>query len=189
MKRAIVFTLTAFLTTVTYAAQPSIGFSKAATYDVVSQEKISAGDYDYIFSCVTSRAVGKEERAHTMVKAIMDIQSASPPGIKIALHLAPDRSLCQEGRLIGVSYYSPDGSGWKRVGRGSWTWNISTTGKKVTEQEISDTVLYEKSKPEFKKKFGDLYYSEKLDEYVKSQLGHEPKYVTTGLWVDTYHVE
>ncbi|WP_431688179.1 DUF4875 domain-containing protein [Hahella sp. NBU794] len=188
MNRAIAIALTAFVTTVTYAAPPSIGFSKAAAYDVVSQEKISEGDYDYIFSCVASKAIGKEERAHTMVKAIMDIQSASPD-IKIALHLAPDRALCQEGRLIGASYYSPDGSGWKGVGRGSWTWNISTTGKKVTEQEISDTVLYEKSKPEFKKKFGDLYYSEKLDEYVKSQLGHEPKYVTTGLWVDTYHVE
>ncbi|MGI9317409.1 MAG: DUF4875 domain-containing protein [bacterium] len=172
------------------AQEPSIGTSKAIVFEMVSSEKIWDSASEYLFACAASKAKTKEERAQTIVKAILALEEDFP-AIKIALHLAAEKSLCQEGRLIGTGYYSPDGSGWKEllgVG-GSWKWNILTTDVQVTEQQISDTVLYENKKPEFKKKYGVYDYSDKLDAYIENQLGRRPSYIASGLWVDTYFVE
>ena len=188
MFRVVGITILLLLSPFNIAKTPAIGTSKAMHYDLASKELVDGRGYNYIFACIVSQASNKEERAQTMVKAIIDIEKETP-NKKIALYLAPDKRLCKEGRLTGTSYYSPDGSGWKGVAGGSWTWNILTTGVKITDQQISDTVLYESHISKFKKKYGIYDYSDKLDDYVTSQLGRKPTYINSGLWIDTYHFE
>lgn len=167
---------------------PSIGVTQAQSYEVVERGVHELHGEKYISACAVSSARSKEKRAQTMVKAVLDVSNDAPER-KVELFLAPHKDLCLEGRLIGTTYYSPDGQGWKAITSNRWTWYIMTTGVEVTPKQISDTLIYESRRDEFKTKYGVWNYSEKLDEFVKEKLGREPEYVTSGVWVDTYLVE
>ena len=188
MTKYVITVLSLVLTFGVDATPPSIGSDKAQNYEIATEDKINESNNEHIFVCAATTAATKDERAQTMIKIVLDVANKSPD-LKIALYLAPHVKLCQVGRLIGTAYYSPTGEGWKGAARGKWTWNILTTGSKVSEQEITDTIIYEDHKLEFKKKYGAIDYSEKLDEFVVNKLGRKPKYVTSGLWVDTFFVE
>ncbi len=170
------------------AASASIGTDKAQSYQVAAEETMRDGSDEYLYVCAATKAASKEERAQTMVKAILKV-TKKVPDTKVILYLAPHGKLCQVGRLIGTAYYSPSGEGWKGIASGTWTWYLLTTGSKVTQQQIADTIIYEDNKAEFKQEYGDFDYSEKLDDFVTEKLGRKPKYVTSGMWVDTFLVE
>jgi hypothetical protein len=170
------------------ATEPHPAVDQAVPYELVSQQTINAHGETYEQFCVASQAASKAQRAHTMVKAVLAAKQEHPD-VNMILMLAPDKALCHLGRLTGMLYHVPSGTGWAGVYPGSWHWHILTTGRAVTEQQIVDTVLYERHVAEFKARFGELDYHPELDAFVRDQLGREPDYVTTGLWVDVYHTE
>lgn len=167
---------------------PRIGAQHAVAYEISELEIVESSDGDYVHVCAASTAASKDERAHTMVQVVMDL-AADHQGRRIHLYLAPHTGLCQEGRLIGETYFSPTGEGWKGLSTKPWTWQILTTGFKVTVHQIEDTLIYERHKPRFKEEFGVMNYGEPLEAYVTDESGHSPHYVTSGLWVDRVHVE
>jgi hypothetical protein len=155
----------------------------SAKYSIVSNEKLIDGDFEYLALCATSNASDKIQRAQTMVNIALEIEKTHP-NMNLHIWLAPHEKLCSEPRLIGIAYYVPSGKGWKNAKE--WSWNILTTSHNVTESQIEATLLYEGNKKNYKKEFGVLSYSEKLNAFVEKQLGHKAEYVTSGMWVDNY---
>ena len=169
---------------------PSIGVENAGEYVLASVDipEDERQEEQYVFACIASRVEGKQARAQTMVKAMMEL-AHNHPDHRILLFLAPHEGLCFEGRLTGTGYLSPQGNGWPAAAPGQWTWNLLTTARKVSDRQVADTIMYESKKDEFRNRYGVYDYHDKLDDFVRSELGREPEYVTSGLWVDTYHVE
>ncbi len=170
------------------AELPSIGMDESEEYEISKLEKVKSADFDFIYICASSLAKTKKERAHTMVKVVMD-SKAKYEGLRLQIDLAPHNDLCQLGRLIGQAYFSPKGLGWQGLSSRKWTWQILTTNFKVSDHEIKDTLIYETNKDRFKEEYGVMSFHEKLEEYVKQKIGHSPHYVTAGLWVDGFHKE
>ena len=170
------------------AKPASIGFKQARNYQVAEQKLKRDSQDSYQFVCAVSQANSKRERAHTMIKVITDLAKLNPDS-RFLVYLAPHPQLCQVGRLIGTAYYNPTGEVWKSVRQGKWTWNVLTTSSKISPQKISDTVIYETNKTAFKQRYGELDYHAKLDQFVRKTLGRKPRYITSGMWVDTYFVE
>lgn len=190
MYRPMIKTITALLlvSNGVLASTPSIGLDKAKNYQIAKQKLNRDSHNTYQFVCAVSQAKSKRERAQTMIKVVSDL-AKSIPDTKILVYLAPHAKLCQVGRLIGTAYYSPAGDGWQSVHPGNWTWNILTTASKVSPQKVSDTIIYETNKAKFKRQYGDMDYHAKLDQFVRKTLGRKPRYITSGMWVDTYLVE
>lgn len=190
MRWILGFTVLSLLHSATALEAPTIGMEKAGEYAVASVEifEEERRDEQYVFACVSSRVEGKESRAQTMVKAMMEL-AHDHPDHRILLFLAPHEGLCFEGRLTGTGYLSPQGNGWPAAAPGQWTWNLLTTDRKVSDRQVADTVIYESHKDEFRSRYGVYDYHDKLDDFVRSELGRKPEYVTSGLWVDTYYVE
>lgn len=167
---------------------PRIGAYKAKPYSVAVKDRVVDGELAYLFVCASSSAATKEERAHTLVKVTLD-HAKDSPGERVHVFLAPHKELCQEGRITGMSFYNPEGDGWKGVKSGNWRWWILTTDYSVTKQEIADTLIYERNKEAFQQKYGVYDYAHKLNAHVRSLVGREPVYVKAGAWVDHYYQE
>ncbi len=161
-----------------------IGSNLASEYIIVENDN----NKDHISICAVSNAVGKKQRAQTMINIALEVEKQTPESLYV-ISLAPHKELCSIGRLIGTTYYSPSGSGWSQIKKGDWKWYILTTNAKVTKRQISDTVLYETNKKKFETEFGSLEYSKKLDVFIEKENGHKAKYVTSGMWVDDYYFE
>jgi len=186
--KAAIFILSILFTSLVSSKPPTIGMSKAVEYEISELENAKSADFEYVYVCASSPAKTKEERAHTMVKVIMDLEPKYE-NLRFQVYLAPHQDLCQEGRLIGETYYSPKGLGWKGLSAKKWTWQILTTDFKVTNHQIKDTLTYVNNKTRFETEFGVMDYGEKLDKYVEKKIGHSPHYVTSGLWIDGFHKE
>jgi len=158
---------------------------QAAEYTIVESTLENNGHVSYKFICAVSNAVGKAQRAQTIINLGLDELDATNSK-NMEIFLVPSKALCQESRAIGIGYFVPSGSGWKGLSSGEWTWLILTSNASITNQEVEDSELLEKLKPEFKKKYGMYEYSDKLDEFIKNKLGRDPVYAAPGMWNEVF---
>ena len=157
----------------------------AAEYTIVEKTNERQGKELYTYICAVSKAVGQAQRAQTIINIGIETKIEYPEK-KMLIYLAPDSVLCKEARVIGIGYFVPTSDGWRGVSGGKWKWLVRTSNVKVTPDQIEATKLYIKHKDEFKEKFGDIDYSDKLDSFIEKELGRQAKYVTAGMWNDDF---
>ncbi len=158
----------------------------AAEYSLVDKSQTDAEREEFLFLCAVSNAVGRAQRAQTIVNIGLDAKEAHP-NTRFVIYLAADESLCSESRVIGTGYYVPDGNGWSGISSGEWTWLIRTSSMKVTAEQIEATLLYERNKARFIAEHGEWGdYGDPLDAFVEESLGRKPVYITAGMWNDDF---
>lgn len=157
----------------------------AAEYVIAEKSDQIVGEDGYVFICAVSKAIGQAQRAQTIVNVIYDTETWN--GKKnVMVHLAPDAELCSEFDAIAIGFYIPSGNGWNIISNGKWMWLVRTSNIKVTAEEIEATKLRHAHKAEFKEKYGEFGYSEKLEEFIKNKLQRDPQYIKAGMWNDDF---
>lgn len=143
---------------------PDVSHEKA--YTVVREEQFDALGRTKREWCIISDAATPDQRAHTAIKAAIDLQLKTHSDYVI-VWLEPTPELIRKGYSLACAQYAPDGKG--KAGYQDWAWKVQTSDTQLSVQDINIAKAWEKYRDKFQAT-GQTDES-KLAAHISRELG------------------
>jgi len=129
------------------AAPITLETTEAKPYKIFSSNDMSVNGRKRKKYNVVSDAKTRKERAHTAIKAAIDLQSSSKNDV-VSVAIEPSKDIAGKGFALAIASFAVDGQGW---GANDWKWQVVVADELITEQQLIVVEEWYKNRDDFQK--------------------------------------